>query len=79
MNPSVFPGCGIADSPLVGSTDVPGMKDSRIVPPVTVVQSSLPPHMEIVVRFAKTLLAHQAQKWFQLPITALGRGRRRNK
>lgn len=68
-SPSVFPGCGIPHSPLFGSVDlVPRMKDSGIVPPVTVVQPSLPPHLEMVVRFAATLLAHQTHKWFQLPI-----------
>lgn len=58
MSQSMFPGCGIPDPSLSGSTDVaPGMKDSRIVPPATVVQilqPSLPPHLEIVVRSAET-------------------------
>lgn len=71
----MFPGCGIPQSPLFSSTDVgPGMKDNRTVPAVTVGQPSLPPHLQMVVRFAETLLAHQAHKWFQLPITAVGKG-----
>lgn len=45
-SPSAFPGCGIPHSPFFGSTDVvPGMKDNRIVPPVTIVQSSLSPSL----------------------------------
>jgi len=52
------PGHGIPDPSWFGSTDVtPGMKNSRIVQPATVVQilqPSLPPHLKTVMRSAKT-------------------------
>lgn len=52
------PGRGISDRSWFGSiVVVPGMKDSRIAPPDTVVQigqPSLPCHQEIVVRSVQT-------------------------